>query len=78
MGRIVFSRQAAWILIAAAVLISTISLATYASLLRFLVVGPIMGVAMLARALDLEDELPPILHMVDWDEAAWSLVQQLW
>lgn len=62
-GRIVFSRQVAWVLVGATVLLVTLSLATYASLLVILFVGPVMGVAMLARALDLEDELPPILRM---------------
>jgi hypothetical protein len=62
-GRFVFSRQVAWVVVAATVLIVTLSLAAYASLVMILIIGPLIGVAMLARALDLEDELPPILRM---------------
>lgn len=62
-GRIVFSRQLAWLLMAAAVLILTLLLAYQASLLVVLIIGPLMGVALLARALGLEDELPPVLRM---------------
>jgi DNA-binding NarL/FixJ family response regulator len=62
-GRVLFNRWMAWLVMALLVLFVMTLIAQYAELIVILFVGPAVGVVLLANALGLDDQLPPLLHV---------------
>ena len=62
-GRIVFSRWFAWAVLALLVLLIMPLLTGLVLLIIVLVLGPAVGIVLLANVLDLDDELPNVLHL---------------
>jgi hypothetical protein len=62
-GRILFNRWMAWLVMALLVLFIMTLIAQYAELIVILFVGPAVGIILLANALGLDDQLPMVLHL---------------
>jgi DNA-binding NarL/FixJ family response regulator len=62
-GRLILNRRVAQAVMALSILAITSTLAVYAPLPVILIVGPAIGVALLASLLDLERDLPPLLRL---------------
>jgi DNA-binding NarL/FixJ family response regulator len=61
-GRVLFNRLSAWAALATAILLLGMLLVRYTDLILILLVGPAVGVALLANILGLDDALPRVLQ----------------
>jgi hypothetical protein len=64
-GRILFNRWIAWVPLALVVVASLSLVTQYLPLIMVLVIGPGVGIVLLASLLDVADELPGSLHLPD-------------
>jgi CheY-like chemotaxis protein len=62
-GRILFNRWVAWLVMALLVLAITALMAQYLELIVIIFVGPAVAIVLLANVLGLDDQLPMVLHL---------------
>ena len=72
LGRLVVNFWVAWILVALATLAFTLLLTRIMPLLMVLLVGPAVLIVLIANLLDLDDELPEVLHLPHLD--SWRVM----
>lgn len=71
-GRLLFNYWVAWVLGILAVLFITLLLTRVMPLIMVLFVGPAVAIILIANALDLDDELPNLLHLPHLD--SWRVL----
>jgi DNA-binding NarL/FixJ family response regulator len=62
-GRLIFSRWLAWLVLALLVITIGLLLGQYAQLILIVFIGPTVAIVLLANALGLDDQLPEALHV---------------
>jgi hypothetical protein len=71
-GRLLTNFWVAWVLLVVVVLSITVFLARLMPLLMVLIVGPAVGIILVANVLNLDDELPGLLHLPHLD--SWRVL----